>query len=326
MGKQQVKMKSSPYSYNLKPMLATLTDKSFNGKEWVFEIKFDGYRVISKIYDKNVELVSRNYQSFDELFPQIKKELQKVKHNVVLDGEVVILNDNGISDFQLIQNYKRTREGNIVYFVFDVLWYEDENIENYPLFERKELLKKVLPKSDFIQYSEHFQEYGKKLFSAAKKQGLEGLIAKKINSKYYENSRTKEWLKIKTEMRQEAIICGYTAPRNSRQYFGALMLGLYEKGKLKYIGHTGTGFDEEGLKDVYKKLQKYVRETSPFEKRPLPNNTVTWVEPVLVCEIKFSNWTGDSIMRHPVFMGLREDKPAEEVKKESAKKIKSNNG
>jgi len=314
-------MKKSPYSYNLKPMLATLTDKAFDSKDWVFEIKFDGYRVISKIYDKNVELVSRNYLSFDELFPQIKKELKKVKHNVVLDGEAVILNDEGVSNFQLIQNYKRTRQGYIVYYVFDILWYGDENVEEYPLLERKKLLKKILPKSKIIQYSEHFEEKGKKLFAEAKKQGLEGLIAKKTDSKYYENSRTKEWLKIKTELRQEAIICGYTEPRNSRKHFGALLLGVYEKEKLKYIGHTGTGFDEEGLKEVYKKLQKYIRETSPFEKKPLPNNPVTWVEPVLVCEIKFSNWTGDSIMRHPVYMGLREDKSANEVVKEAPKKI-----
>lgn len=316
-------MKTFPYSYNLKPMLATLTDKAFNGKDWVFEIKFDGYRVISKIYDQEVELVSRNYLSFDELFPQIKKELKKIKHNVVLDGEAVILDEEGVSNFQLIQNYKRTREGNIVYYIFDILWYGDEKIEDYPLLERKKLLKKILPKSKLIQYSEHFEEQGKKIFAEAKKQGLEGIIAKKADSKYYENSRTKEWLKIKTELRQEAIICGYTEPRNSRKHFGALLLGVYEKGMLKYIGHTGTGFDEEGLKGVYKKLQKYVRETSPFEKKPLPNNPVTWVEPVFVCEIKFSNWTGDSVMRHPVFMGLREDKSAKEVVKETPKKKKN---
>jgi bifunctional non-homologous end joining protein LigD len=311
---------SSPYDYNLKPMLATLTDKAFDGKDWVYEIKFDGYRVISKIYKKNVELVSRNFLSFDELFPQIRKELKKVKHNVVLDGEVVILDENGIPDFQLIQNYKRTRQGNIVYYVFDILWYGDEKIEEYTLLERKELLKKVLPKSELIQFSEHYEQYGKKLFKEAAKQGFEGLIAKKNTSKYYENVRTKEWLKIKAEQRQEAIICGYTEPRNSRKYFGALILGVYEKGKLKYIGHTGTGFDEQGLKELYKKLQKYVRESSPFEKRVLPNNPVTWVEPKLVCEIKFSNWTGDSIMRHPVYMGLREDKAASEVVKEKVKK------
>lgn len=150
--------KANPYNYNLKPMLATLTDKAFDSKDWVFEIKFDGYRVISKIFKGSIELVSRNYLSFNELFPQIRKELKKIKRDVVLDGEVVILDDDGIPEFQLIQNYKRTREGNIVYYVFDILWYENENIEQHTLLERKKLLQKILPKSDLIQYSEHIPE------------------------------------------------------------------------------------------------------------------------------------------------------------------------
>jgi len=312
----------SPYDYNLKPMLATLTDKPFDNKDWVFELKFDGYRVISKKFNKDVELVSRNYLSFNDLFPQIRKEVAKIKHNCVLDGEVVILDENGVPAFQLIQNYKRTREGNIVYYVFDIMWYEDENIEDYTLLERKELLQKILPKSDLIQYSEHFPKEGKKMFKIVEKQGYEGLIGKKADSKYYENSRSQEWLKIKTEMRQEAVICGYTEPRNSRKHFGALVLGLYDKkGKLIYIGHTGTGFNEAGLKELYNKLQKYVTDTSPFKERVLVNNPVTWVKPELVCEIKFSNWTGDGAMRHPVYMGLREDKSAKEVKKEEVKVV-----
>jgi len=307
-------------------MLATLTDKPFNHKDWVFELKFDGYRVITKKFNKSVELLSRNFISFNELFPQIRNDVLKIKHNCVLDGEVVILNDEGVPEFQLIQNYKRTREGNIIYYVFDILWYENENIEQYNLLERKDLLKKILPKSDLIQYSEHFPKDGKRMFKIVEKQGYEGLIAKKSDSKYHENTRSQEWLKIKTEMRQEAIICGYTEPRNSRKHFGALILGLYEKGKLKYIGHTGTGFNEDGLKELYNKMQKHVIEKSPFEERVLPNNPVTWVKPHIVCEIKFSNWTDDGAMRHPVFVGLREDKSPKEVKKELAKKSKKGNG
>lgn len=297
-------------------MLATLTDKAFDSKEWVYEFKFDGYRVVSKKYKKDVELASRNLLSFNELFPQIKKDLLKLKYNAILDGEAVVLDEDGIPSFQLLQNYKKTGKGNIVYYVFDILWLEKENIESKTLIERKDILRSVIKENDSLQYSEHIINDGKKLFALTQKKNFEGVIAKKADSKYYENFRTKEWLKIKTENRQEALICGYTAPNNSRKHFGALILGVYNKKKLIYIGHTGTGFNEAGLKELYTKLQKYKTNVTPFEKKISVNNPVTWVKPKLICEIKFSNWTDDGHMRHPVYMGLREDKSPEDVVKE----------
>ncbi|CAN5528972.1 non-homologous end-joining DNA ligase [soil metagenome] len=310
-------MKSTPYPQNIKPMLATLTDKAFDSTEWVFEFKFDGYRVVSKKFKNEVQLSSRNFLSFNELFPQITKDLLKLKHNAVLDGEAVVLDEEGIPSFQLLQNYKKTGKGNIVYYVFDILWFEKQNVENKTLLERKDILRSVIKETDSLQYSEHIVKEGEKLFSLTQKKNFEGIIAKKADSQYHENFRTKEWLKIKTEKRQEAVICGYTEPRNSRKHFGALILGVYEKKKLRYIGHTGSGFNEERLNELYKKLQKHITTASPFENKISVNNPVTWVKPRLVCEIKFSNWTNDGHMRHPVYMGLREDKSPAEVVKEA---------
>lgn len=307
----------SPMPLNVKPMLATLSDKPFNNKNWIFEIKFDGYRMISTVKNNKVEIYSRNLNYYTEQFPQIKKELGKINKDVVLDGEIVAVDSEGNPSFQLMQNYQNTRDGNILYYIFDLLWCEGHDYEKLPLLKRKEVLREVLPKSKFLIYSEHVEEEGMELFDLVSKKGLEGLIAKKADSLYYENSRTKEWLKIKTEMRQEAIICGFTAPRGGRKYFGSLILGVHENKELIYIGHTGTGFNHELLKDLYNKVSKYVTDKSPFDKVPKSNAPVTWLKPKFVCEIKFSNWTGEGILRHPVYMGIKEDKSPEEVVRES---------
>jgi bifunctional non-homologous end joining protein LigD len=311
----------TPFPGEVSPMLATLTDKPFDGDNWIFEIKYDGYRIISLIKNKKVKLTSRKQQDYSDRYIHVTKELEKkIKKDVVLDGEVVIDDENGVSNFQLLQNYTRTREGQVVYYVFDILWLDGYNLEQMPLIDRKELLRKILPKSsNFIKYSDHVEREGRKLFKLAVKQGLEGLIAKKKTSFYYEGARSNDWLKIKTEKRQEVVICGYTEPRASRKFFGALILGVYEKGKLTYVGHTGTGFDYATLKDIYNLISKFRQKESPFEDVPKTNMPVTWVKPEIVCEIKFSNFTTDGIMRHPVFMGIREDKRAKEVVRETAK-------
>jgi len=298
-------------------MLAALIEKPFDNKDWIYEIKFDGYRMISTIQNGNVEMASRNQISFSSKYPQLKNIMKKIKHNAVLDGEVVAVDSSGNPQFQLLQNYQKTGIGNIIYYVFDMLWIDGHNIENLPLVERKKLLRKIIPETNEIQYSDHIFRDGKQLFEAAQENKLEGIIAKKAESKYYENVRTKNWLKIKTHKRQEAIICGFTEPRGSRKFFGALILGVYENKKLRYIGHTGTGFNEENLKSFHKIFNKYIQVESPFEKKPKTNMPVIWMKPKLVCEIKFSNWTEDGNMRQPVFLGLREDKSPEEVVKET---------
>lgn len=307
------KLKKTPFPGDIKPMLATLTDKPFNSNAWIFEVKWDGYRVISKKYNNNVALSSRNLISFDKLFPTIKKNLASVKGNFVLDGEAVALDESNRPDFQLIQNYKRTGRGTIVYYVFDLLWLNGYNTETLPVIERKHLLKELLPDTENIFYSDHIVNNGIKLFKEVRKLKIEGIIAKKASSEYYENTRSHNWLKIKTEETLDAVICGYTEPRGSRKYFGALILGVYDNDKLIYIGHTGTGFNYTDQLTVFNLLKKYAVKKSHFEKSPKPNAPVTWLKPAVVCEVKYSQVTNEGVLRHPVFMRIRDDKKPEEV-------------
>lgn len=297
-------------------MLATLTDAAFDSSEWVFEIKWDGYRTIATVQDGEVHLESRNNLSFDEKFAPVAEALAGLKHDVVLDGEVVVLDDHGRASFQLLQTYAKTQSGSIVYYVFDVLWVDGRDVTELPLLDRKALLKDLLPENDVIRYSDHIDERGKAFYNAAEKQGLEGIMAKKADSTYALGYRSKNWLKIKTHKRQEAVIAGYTEARGSRSHFGALILGMYKDDQLVYIGHTGTGFDRDLLNDLHKKLQPLRVAKSPFTEVPKTNQPATWVKPKLIAEVKFQEWTADGHMRQPVFIGLREDKSPKEVTKE----------
>jgi bifunctional non-homologous end joining protein LigD len=298
------------------PMLATLTDKGFDDKDWLFEIKWDGYRSLAFINKGKVELLSRKNISFNKKFGPVVEGLKDIDADLVLDGEIIAVNDQGKGDFQLLQQWQKTGQGHLVYYAFDILWINGRNTMDLPLIERKELLKNILPENDVIRYSDHIVGEGKGLLEEALRQGLEGIMAKKADSTYSPDIRTKQWLKVKTHKQQEAIICGFTEPRNSRKYFGALILGVYEKGELKYVGHTGTGFTEKGQADVYKKMKPLVIKECPFPKKPKTNMPCTWVKPKLVCEIKFGEWTQENIMRIPVFLGIREDKDPKEVRRE----------
>lgn len=300
----------------IKPMLATLTEKSFDHKDWIFEIKWDGFRALADIRNGKVQLYSRNLLSFNEKFEPVVKSLSKIKKSMLLDGEVVAIDGEGRSRFQLLQNYTLTGKGRLVYYVFDVLFLDGKDLRKMPLIERKKVLKKALPKSSYIKYSDHVEEHGNKFFQIAKKQGLEGIIAKDGQSIYRSGVRSNEWLKIKISQEQEAVIGGFTQPRGSRKKLGALVLGVYERGKLVYIGHTGGGFNDASLKLVHDKLMKLVTGKAPFEKVPKTNAPVTWVKPKLVAQIKFSEWTTDGHMRQPIFLGLRPDKHPKEVRRE----------
>src|SRR5690242_11571274 len=187
-----------------------------------------------------------------------------------------------------------------------------------PLYERKAILQQILPDHPMVRYSDHIEQKGKEFFEAAIHQGLEGIMAKIIDGPYTPTVRTRQWLKIKANQRQEVVIGGFTETRGSRSHFGALVLGVYEKNKLIYVGHTGSGFTEQSLSAVYKKLRPLITSTTPFAQKPKTNMPCTWVKPVLVCEVKFSEWTKDNILRQPIFMGLREDKSAKDVHKEKA--------
>lgn len=305
-----------------KPMLTTLVDEPFEREGWVFENKWDGYRMIANVVDGKASLYSRHQLSFNELYTPIVESVEKIPHNVVLDGEVIVLGTKGRSDFQALQNYKTTRKGKLVYEVFDLLHLDGHDLMDLTLLERKALLEELLKqqKDPAIQYSKHVTG-GLKLFNKAADEGWEGIIAKDGESNYVEGARSMSWLKIKVLNRQETVICGYTEPRGSRKEMGALILGVYEDGKLSYIGHCGGGFNTQSLKEMYQRLQPYRQTTSPFDKRIKTNTPVNWVKPELVCEVKFSGWTGEGILRQPIFVAMREDKPAKEVKRELPKHL-----
>jgi len=297
-------------------MLATLVDEPFNNEDWLFEIKWDGYRAIASHIKGKTELYSRNNISFKERYFPIEEALEQLTNDVVLDGEIVALDEEGNSRFQYLQNWQKFHQGKLTYYVFDLLWINGRDITQLSLIERKKILATIIPADGVIRYSDHVEEKGKEFFEIAKKQNLEGIIAKNINSSYEVDSRSRSWLKIKTSTRQEAVICGFTSPRRSRQYFGALILGIYKDDRLVYAGHTGTGFNEKILKDTWSKLQPLITDKCPFDKKPKTNMPATWVKPKLVCEVKFQEWTEENIMRVPVFMGLRTDKKPSEVQKE----------
>lgn len=298
-------------------MLAKLHDKAFDDPNWVYEIKWDGYRAIAELNGKNSRLYSRNGLSFEDEYAVVFRELMKIKKKAVLDGEVVAFNNEGMPSFQALQQYGQNPDTPLQYQVFDILSLNGKSLEDKPLLERKQILKDLLPENDIIKYCDHVAGDGKAFFNAMQKQNLEGMIAKRADSTYHENSRSNDWLKIKHMLTDEAVIAGYTEPSGSRKYFGALVLGSYEKGKLIYIGHTGTGFNHKALKELYEQMQPLVTDKNPFAGKVRINAKVTWVKPQLVCNLKYTEKTDEGARRHPVYMGLREDKSAKEVHAEA---------
>lgn len=328
--KKKPKAKPVEVSF-VKPMLANTTEKPFDDEEWVFENKYDGYRTIAVINPNEVDLLSRNKISFNENFKTVADELKKIDHTVILDGEVVVENDSGRADFQLLQNYLKTGIGNLKYYVFDLLNLDGNSVTELSLLDRKELLKILFNKYDFtnVFYSEHTIGDGIKQFENARKNNSEGIIAKKADSTYSVASRSNNWLKIKISNEEEAIIIGITEPKNSRKYFGAILLGQYNGKELKYIGKCGTGFSEEVLKELYTKLKPLFLDKSPLSEKVPLRDKIQWVKPKVVCQVKYSEWTQDNYLRHPVYLGLRIDKKANEVvfngKDNSNENLKNNN-
>ncbi|WP_018612486.1 non-homologous end-joining DNA ligase [Segetibacter koreensis] len=294
-------------------MLAKETDKPFSKEDWLYEIKWDGYRAIAEVNKKTVKLYSRNGNSFVAAYPEVVEELSKMKLNAVLDGEIVVLNEQGNPDFQKLQEYGINKSFPIQYYVFDLLELDGKKLYSMPLIERKKLLAEIIPKNPVVKYSDHVEESGEDFFELIKEKNLEGIMAKRAGSEYYPGKRTADWLKIKHHKSEDAIIAGFTAPRGGRKYFGALVLGTMVNGKLTYAGHTGSGFNSELLKEIFAKLQPLIREKSPFDEKVKTNMPVTWVEPFYVCEVKFSEWTSDGKLRHPIFLRMREDKQVKDI-------------
>jgi len=316
-----MRLSGRKFNHYIKPMLATPADKPFDSDEWLFELKLDGYRAIAELNKQKTLLYSRNGLDLSLAYPSITEELKKIKIRAVIDGEIVVLDENGKPNFQELQNYTPESKLPIVYYVFDILSFDDHQLHDIPLIERKKMLKKIIGKRRIVRYSDHILHKGKTFFNQVKKDKLEGIMAKKKDSLYYPGARTKEWLKIKYSRSQEAIIVGYTEPKGGRQHFGSLLLAEYKGNKLKYIGHTGTGFNEKSLKDLMMEMKKLVVDTSSLSPIPKANGPVTWIRPKLVCEIRFTEVTKDGSLRHPVYKGLRMDKESKSVKRETEKEI-----
>ena len=318
LGDQVNKARKITMPQDVVPMLATLITEPFDNDNWIFEIKWDGYRSVAYCNGETVELVSRNLKPFTDKYSPVAEALQQLGLNAVFDGEIVAVNEKGLAEFQLLQNWQNT-PGRLQFFIFDILWVDGYDITALSLIERKRILKELLPaNNEVVKYSDHVVGKGNEFFNVAVSQGLEGIMAKKANSIYQINARSDDWVKIKVSLRQEVIIAGYTQPRRTRKFFGSLLLGLYDGDEIAYIGHTGSGFNTKSLEAIYNKLQPLITTECPFKKCPKGNMPVTWVKPKLVCEIKFTEWTKDRMARHPIFMGLRVDKKAKDVTFEKA--------
>jgi bifunctional non-homologous end joining protein LigD len=311
----------APMPHKVTPMLATTVATAFDHAGWHFELKWDGYRAIAEVKNGRVRLYSRNQLSFEKRFAPIVESLEHLGHDVVLDGEIVVLDNHGKPSFQLLQDYSIAGKGVLVYEVFDLLHLDGHELRNRPLTRRQELLALLVAELPNIRCSKPIQEHGRAFFDAVSANRLEGIVAKEVSSKYREGVRSKSWLKIKTRRRQEAVIGGFTEPKGSRKGLGALVLGVYDKGDLVPIGDAGSGFTEKELGKLRARLDELEQKTCPFITRPRPKGVVHWVRPSLVCEVSFVEWTEDGQMRHPVFVGLREDKDAATVQREMPQRV-----
>ena len=306
-----------PMPKSLDPMKAQLVEKPFDDDRWLFEVKWDGIRLVSFIDDGKVRLQTRAGRTVDEEYPQ----LQAISHLVnarqaILDGEIVALDEEGRPSFQLLQN-RGKEEHPMQYVVFDIVYFDGQRLFKVPLEDRKRLLRDIVRDSGVLKYSDHVLGQGTAFFKAAQQKRLEGIVAKLRDSPYQPGVRSSAWLKIKAHLQQEVVIGGFTEPRASRKYFGAILVGVYEDGKLVYTGHVGGGFDERTLADLYKLMKPLIVKQSPFSGTPpRGNEKPTWVKPVLVAEVKFAEWTRDGVMRQPVFLGLRDDVDPREVRRE----------
>lgn len=298
----------------IKPMLARLSDKPFDDKKWIFEAKLDGYRAIAEVKDGTVLLYSRTGKSYEKAYAPIVRSLKKIPHEAVLDGEIVVLNDHGNPDFNLLQLYKSSRKGPLKFYVFDLLHLNGEDTTGLPLLQRKELLKSLVEDVPDVIFSEHSEGRGEDFFKLMEKEGLEGMMAKKADSQYFPGARTGDWLKIKVQNTADAIIGGFTEATDSRE-FGALVLGMLdEQDKLRFVGHCGTGFTREEIKEMRNLFRPLEQGKSPFAEKTDANAKVTWLSPELVCEVAFTEWTKAGLLRHPSFKHMRTDKPVTEVR------------
>ena len=317
---------------SVKPMLATLVDKPFDLEGWSYEVKWDGYRAVAFINKDVVELKSRNDKSFNEKFYPVYDAIKKWKVNAIVDGEIVVVNKEGISDFGALQNWRSEADGMLLFYLFDILWFNGVDVTNLELTERREILMSIIPDSTIIRISADFDTSGVEFLATARKMGLEGIMAKKKSSTYQTGLRTKDWLKIKANKRQEVVIGGYTNNEGSDRLFSSLLVGVYDNEKFIYTGKVGTGWGVKLQKEMLEKFKPLIVENSHFYQKPdvnkpsrfrpaPPNARVTWLKPELVCEVSFTELTTDGIMRHPSFEGMRLDKMPKDIALEKEEPI-----
>lgn len=315
----------------VKPMLATLTEDYFSSKDWLYEHKFDGERCLAFKKNGKVTLKSRNNNSMNVSYPEIVTALvQQSANNFIIDGEIVAVSKKGMSDFESLQSrihvldISKVKEKeelvHVAYCIFDILYVDGYDICKLPLLDRKKILKKLLKYNNFLIYTEHRIGDGLSFFKKACALHWEGIIAKRCESLYV-NKRSSDWLKFKCIMQQELIIVGYTEPKGSRKYFGALLVGYYDHDKLMYAGKVGTGYTEETLEMIGKKLKKIEIATCPLNDYDESKKGAHWVKPVLVAEFRFAQWTKAGRLRVGRYKGLRDDKKAQDVVRESPKSI-----
>jgi bifunctional non-homologous end joining protein LigD len=320
--------KKFPFPKVVSPMLATLVEQPFDEPGWIYEIKWDGYRAVAMMNKGKINLLSRNNKSFNEKFYPVYDALKEWNINAVLDGEVVVLGKKGISNFGALQNWRSEADGELFYYVFDIIWLDGYSLKELPLLRRREILIDILPDIDIIRLSENFETTATEFLATAAEMGMEGIMAKKEDSIYTED-RTREWLKIKANKRHEVVIGGFTQNEGSSKTFSSLLVGVFDNGRLDYMGKIGTGFNDKTQREIMTKMKKLVATKPPFTEIPdvekpsrfrpnPPKAKVTWLKPQLVCEVSYTEITNDGVMRHPSFEGLRIDKKAKDVKKETA--------
>jgi bifunctional non-homologous end joining protein LigD len=299
----------SKIPFRVSPMLATLVDRPFSRKSWVFEEKYDGVRMLAYKEGEKISLISRNEIDRTSRYPAIAAELLKLEADtLLLDGEIVVFDARRVSQFQLLQQGK----GKPQYAVFDCLYKDGKDLRREPLAARRRALEQVVSSGAVVRLAARLgQEDGMMAFEIAVKRGLEGVIGKDSSAPYIEG-RSKAWLKVKVNQREEFVIGGFTLPEGSRQHFGALLLGAYDHDQLEYVGKVGTGFNEEALSDLHQRMKRLARATSPFS-TDVKEKSATFIAPKLVAQIAFTERTKDGKLRHPVYLGLRDDKSAREV-------------
>jgi bifunctional non-homologous end joining protein LigD len=289
-------------------MLATLVDAPFNKPNWIYEEKYDGVRMLAYKEGSKVTLVSRNAIDRTARYPKIAEAIAKLKPSTLaLDGEIVVFDADRVSRFQFLQK----SEGQPTFALFDCIYRDGKDLRKAPLSERRTALEQSVKTSANLILSARLDKDGIKAFEIAKRKGFEGLIAKELSSKYV-SGRSPAWLKVKVRKEDEFVIGGYTAPSGARHYFGALLLGVYARGELNYVGKVGTGFDEDTLKSLHKKFSPLKRTSSPFAS-DVRVRDVTFIAPELVAQIAYTECTSDGKLRHPVYLGLRDDKRAKDV-------------